>query len=166
VCYFCSLPLAAVHLFSRQAHINNLYNTTFWALVQQGGQTTTEAHATLKVPRSIVYIDALADMSLQGTFSKDKNEILFAKFGINYSNIDERFRKGSVLFREVIVCRLLWTYNLLSNFSLTAYAHGRTDAASSNSRNYHDRRWSFSNFCVGRLSERAFVDERTKVEER
>ncbi|KAF5327356.1 hypothetical protein D9619_004990 [Psilocybe cf. subviscida] len=71
----------------RQAdtHINNLYNTTFWALVQQGGQTTTGAHATLK-----------------GTFSKDKNEILFAKFGINYSNIDERFRKGSVLFREEI----------------------------------------------------------------
>ncbi len=31
------------------AHINNLYNTTFWALVQQGGQTTAEAHTTLKV---------------------------------------------------------------------------------------------------------------------
>ena len=31
------------------AHINNLYNTTFWALIQQGGQTTTEAHATLRV---------------------------------------------------------------------------------------------------------------------
>lgn len=28
----------------RQAdcHINNLYNTTFWLLVQQGGMTTTE----------------------------------------------------------------------------------------------------------------------------
>ncbi|KAG1798508.1 tRNAHis guanylyltransferase [Suillus plorans] len=34
----------------RQAdtHINNLYNTTFWALIQKGGQTTTEAHATLR----------------------------------------------------------------------------------------------------------------------
>ena len=31
------------------AHINNLYNTTFWALVQEGGETTTEAHQTLKV---------------------------------------------------------------------------------------------------------------------
>ena len=31
------------------AHINNLYNTAFWSLVQQGGQTTTEAHATLRV---------------------------------------------------------------------------------------------------------------------
>lgn len=32
-----------------QAHINNLYNTVFWALVQQGGETTTQAHATLRV---------------------------------------------------------------------------------------------------------------------
>jgi tRNA(His) guanylyltransferase len=25
-------------------HINNLYNTTFWALVKQGGLTQSEAH--------------------------------------------------------------------------------------------------------------------------
>lgn len=69
----------------RQAdtHINNLYNTTFWALVQQGGQTTTEAHSTLR-----------------GTFAKDKHEILFSRFGINYNQLDAQFRKGSVLVRE------------------------------------------------------------------
>ncbi|KAF9048836.1 Thg1 C terminal domain-containing protein [Panaeolus papilionaceus] len=69
----------------RQAdtHINNLYNTTFWALVQQGGQTTTDAHATLR-----------------GTFAKDKHEILFSRFGINYNILDARFRKGSVILRE------------------------------------------------------------------
>ncbi|KAJ3775288.1 tRNAHis guanylyltransferase-domain-containing protein [Lentinula raphanica] len=68
----------------RQAdtHINNLYNTVFWALVQQGGQTTTEAHATLR-----------------GTISKDKHEILFSRFEINYDKIDPRYRKGSVLVR-------------------------------------------------------------------
>ncbi|KAF8917554.1 Thg1 C terminal domain-containing protein [Mucidula mucida] len=68
----------------RQAdtHINNLYNTTFWALVQQGGETTTQAHATLK-----------------GTFSKDKHEILFSRFSLNYNTIDPRYRKGSVLVR-------------------------------------------------------------------
>ncbi|ESK89465.1 putative trnahis guanylyltransferase [Moniliophthora roreri MCA 2997] len=68
----------------RQAdtHINNLYNTTFWALVNQGGQTTTEAHATLR-----------------GTVSKEKNEILFSRFQINYNDIDPRFRKGSVVVR-------------------------------------------------------------------
>ncbi|KAG8935310.1 tRNA-His guanylyltransferase [Tulasnella sp. 417] len=39
----------------RQAdtHINNLYNTTFWALVQQGGMTTSEAHEKLKKPVEI-----------------------------------------------------------------------------------------------------------------
>jgi tRNA(His) guanylyltransferase len=30
-------------------HINNLYNTTFWALVQQGGMSNVEAEQRLKV---------------------------------------------------------------------------------------------------------------------
>lgn len=30
-------------------HINNLYNTTFWALVQKGGMGTMEAEELLKV---------------------------------------------------------------------------------------------------------------------
>ncbi|KIY43870.1 tRNAHis guanylyltransferase [Fistulina hepatica ATCC 64428] len=64
-------------------HINNMYNTVFWALVQRGGQSTKEAHATLK-----------------GTVSSTKQEILFSRFQINYNNIDERFRKGSVIVRE------------------------------------------------------------------
>ncbi|KAI0091233.1 Thg1 C terminal domain-containing protein [Irpex rosettiformis] len=69
----------------RQAdtHINNLYNTTFWALVQQGGQTTAQAHETLR-----------------GTVSKTKHEILFSQFGVNYNDVAERYRKGSVLVRE------------------------------------------------------------------
>ncbi|KAH6909308.1 Thg1 C terminal domain-containing protein [Coprinopsis sp. MPI-PUGE-AT-0042] len=69
----------------RQAdtHINNLYNTTFWALVLKGGQTTKEAHATLR-----------------GTFSKDKHEILHSRFGINYNTLDPRYRKGSILVRQ------------------------------------------------------------------
>ncbi|TYJ53922.1 hypothetical protein B9479_005471, partial [Cryptococcus floricola] len=63
----------------RQAdtHINNLYNTTFWALVH-GGCSTTESNRIL-----------------QGTTSKDKNEILFTRFQINYNNLPEAFRKGS-----------------------------------------------------------------------
>ena len=35
--------------------------------------------------------------------SGDKNEILFSQFGINYSKLPERFKKGSVLVREEIV---------------------------------------------------------------
>ncbi|KAG8769155.1 tRNA-His guanylyltransferase [Ceratobasidium sp. 428] len=71
----------------RQAdtHINNLYNTTFWALVQQGGMTAREAETRLK-----------------GTLSKDKHEILFQDFKINYNALPERFKKGSVLVREVL----------------------------------------------------------------
>jgi tRNA(His) 5'-end guanylyltransferase len=65
-------------------HINNLYNTTFWALVQQGGMDPREAEQRLK-----------------GTYSADKNEILFKEFGINYNNEPDCFKKGTVLYRDV-----------------------------------------------------------------
>jgi len=70
------------YLSWRQAdcHINNLYNTCFWALVQQGGMTNKEAERKLK-----------------DTLSCDKNEILFSEFGINYNNELELFRKGTVI---------------------------------------------------------------------
>ncbi|KAH7390747.1 tRNAHis guanylyltransferase-domain-containing protein [Phaeosphaeria sp. MPI-PUGE-AT-0046c] len=64
-------------------HINNLYNTTFWALVQQGGMGPREA-----------------EQKLSGTYAADKNEILFKEFGINYNNEPECFRKGTVLYRD------------------------------------------------------------------
>ncbi|VDM18149.1 unnamed protein product [Hydatigera taeniaeformis] len=64
-------------------HINNLYNTCFWNLVQRGGLTT-----------------AAAEERLRGTLSSDKNEILFSEFGINYNNEPQLFRKGTVLFRK------------------------------------------------------------------
>ncbi|KAK1923225.1 putative tRNA guanylyltransferase [Papiliotrema laurentii] len=68
----------------RQAdtHINNLQNTSFWALVDSG-MTTTEANKTL-----------------QGTDSKEKNELLFSRFGINYNNLPPMFKKGSTLVRR------------------------------------------------------------------
>ncbi|XP_066930238.1 LOW QUALITY PROTEIN: probable tRNA(His) guanylyltransferase [Clytia hemisphaerica] len=70
----------------RQAdcHINNLYNTCFWTLVNRGGLTTTEAEKKLK-----------------GTLSGDKNEMLFSEFGINYNEEPDSFKKGSVLIREL-----------------------------------------------------------------
>lgn len=68
------------YLSWRQAdcHINNLYNTAFWTLIQKGGLTTTEA-----------------EKRLRGTVSSDKNEILFKEFQCNYNNEDALFRKGS-----------------------------------------------------------------------
>jgi tRNA(His) guanylyltransferase len=64
-------------------HINNLYNTTFWALLQQGQMSNIDAEALLK-----------------GTLASDKHELLFSRFKINYNNEPEIFRKGSVVFRE------------------------------------------------------------------
>lgn len=37
----------------------------------------------------------------QRTLAKDKNEILFSRFGINYNNEPEMYKKGSVVFRDV-----------------------------------------------------------------
>jgi len=73
------------YLSWRQAdcHINNLYNTCFWCLVQQAGLTSNQA-----------------EDRLNGTVSSDKNEILFSEFNINYNNLPQMYRKGSVLIWE------------------------------------------------------------------
>lgn len=75
------------YLSWRQAdvHINNLYNTAFWNLVQAGGLT-----------------NAAAEERLRGTFSADKNELLFSEFGINYNDEPAMFRKGTILVRKRI----------------------------------------------------------------
>ncbi|XP_023244464.1 probable tRNA(His) guanylyltransferase [Centruroides sculpturatus] len=69
----------------RQAdcHINNLYNTVFWTLIQKGGLTAQQA-----------------EQRLSGTVSSDKNEILFSEFNTNYNNLPELYRKGTVIVRE------------------------------------------------------------------
>ena len=88
-------------------HINNLYNTTFWTLVQQGGMTTKEAEEALKVQSftskrlSGQHGPTGLTMTEQGTVSSDKNEILFSRFGINYNNEPEMYKKGSIVFRNV-----------------------------------------------------------------
>ncbi|XP_076594510.1 putative tRNA(His) guanylyltransferase isoform X1 [Chaetodon auriga] len=73
------------YLSWRQAdcHINNLYNTVFWTLVQKGGLTTVQAEDRLK-----------------GTIAADKNEILFSEFDINYNNEPALHRKGTTLIWE------------------------------------------------------------------
>ncbi|KAI8913540.1 tRNAHis guanylyltransferase-domain-containing protein [Gorgonomyces haynaldii] len=71
----------------RQAdcHINNLYNTCFWQLVQSKTDPKTEQEA---------------EKILKDTDSALKNELLFTKFGINYSKIEAVYRKGSTLYRK------------------------------------------------------------------
>ena len=72
------------YLSWRQAdcHINNLYNTTFWALVLKGEMSNTEAEEFLK-----------------GSISSEKNELLWSRFETNYNNEQAIFRKGSVVTR-------------------------------------------------------------------
>ncbi|KAJ2953696.1 hypothetical protein O0L34_g1313 [Tuta absoluta] len=71
----------------RQAdvHINNLYNTTFWALVLKGNLTPTQA-----------------EKRLCGTVSAEKNEILFTEFKINYNGEPEIFKRGTLLLRKSV----------------------------------------------------------------
>lgn len=73
------------YLSWRQAdcHINNLYNTCFWKLVQEKGFTPAQSQERLK-----------------GTLSSDKNEMLFQEFNINYNNLPEIYRKGTILIRS------------------------------------------------------------------
>ncbi|XP_065705130.1 probable tRNA(His) guanylyltransferase isoform X2 [Patagioenas fasciata] len=75
------------YLSWRQAdcHINNLYNTVFWMLVQRSGLTPMQAQERL-----------------QGTLAGDKNEILFSEFNINYNNEPLMYRKGTVLIWQKI----------------------------------------------------------------
>ncbi|KAJ3145705.1 hypothetical protein HDU89_006940 [Geranomyces variabilis] len=74
----------------RQAdcHVNNLYNTAFWSLVQAPTNPLTEQQA---------------QTYLKTTDSALKNELLFTRFGINYSKLPELHRKGSVLFRKPVL---------------------------------------------------------------
>ena len=83
VCY-PSLDNLKDYIAWRQAdcHINNLYNTAFWALVLKGNMTEIEA-----------------EKHLSGTISSEKNELLFSKFEINYNQLPEIYRKGSTLVR-------------------------------------------------------------------
>ncbi|KAJ1557257.1 tRNA-histidine guanylyltransferase 1-like, partial [Nowakowskiella sp. JEL0078] len=73
----------------RQAdcHINNLYNTAFWALVQDPKNPRTES---------------IAQNILKDTDSAAKNEMLFKDFNVNYNNIIPIFRKGSVILRKTV----------------------------------------------------------------
>ena len=63
-------------------HINNLYNTTFWALVEKGNLNKDQAHQKLKT-----------------TLSNEKNEILFSQFKINYNDEPIIYKKGTLILK-------------------------------------------------------------------
>ena len=64
-------------------HVNNLYNTAYWALRQRLQLSAAQAHARL-----------------DGTDSAAKHEMLWKDFGVNYNDEDAAFRKGSIILWE------------------------------------------------------------------
>ncbi|CRG94445.1 tRNAHis guanylyltransferase, putative [Plasmodium gallinaceum] len=64
-------------------HINTQYNECFWNLILKDNYTNEEAHKFLLT-----------------TQTKDKNELLFTRFNINYNNIPEIFRRGTIIIRN------------------------------------------------------------------
>ncbi|KAJ1724046.1 tRNA-histidine guanylyltransferase 1-like [Coemansia erecta] len=77
-------------------HINNMYNTCFWTLVDKGGITPKEA-----------------EKRLSGTFKKDKHELLYG-FDMNYNNELEIFKKGSVLVRDKVFVDVVDRQNVVT----------------------------------------------------
>ncbi|XP_018020199.1 uncharacterized protein LOC108676602 isoform X2 [Hyalella azteca] len=77
------------YLSWRQAdcHINNLYNTAFWGLINLRGYSNVEA-----------------DKKLSGTFSRDKRALLL-EMGIEYDEEPTIHRKGSVIYRKRVKAR-------------------------------------------------------------
>uniref|UniRef100_A0A8C9HH93 tRNA(His) guanylyltransferase n=1 Tax=Piliocolobus tephrosceles TaxID=591936 RepID=A0A8C9HH93_9PRIM len=69
----------------RQAdcHINTQYNECFWNLVLKKNYTHEEAYKFLLT-----------------TQTKEKNELLFTEFNINYNNIPIIFRRGTIIIRN------------------------------------------------------------------
>ena len=83
-------------------HINNLYNTTFWALVQKGGMDASNAQERLQVfGFNSISLVVFRLILKQGTIASEKHEILFSQFEMNYNDEADMFKKGSIIYREV-----------------------------------------------------------------
>ncbi|XP_078428091.1 tRNA(His) guanylyltransferase 2-like isoform X2 [Wolffia australiana] len=82
ICY-PKIKLVRDYLNWRQAdcHINNQFNTCFWALVKSGKSKSQ------------------AQKFLQGTQTAEKNRLL-KEFGIDYGDLPAMFRKGSCVYED------------------------------------------------------------------
>lgn len=78
-------------------HINNMYNYAFWKLVDK--RLLNEREDT-ESQRKIVKCEI--QNRLKDTDSAAKNEILFSECGINYNNLPELHKKGTVIIRQKI----------------------------------------------------------------
>eukprot|EP00388_Colpodella_angusta_P005283 GDKJ01016448.1.p1 GENE.GDKJ01016448.1~~GDKJ01016448.1.p1 ORF type:complete len:341 (-),score=79.85 GDKJ01016448.1:100-1122(-) len=81
-------------------HINNLFNTTFWTLVNELESEFKAINPEESAAKRSSRARAEAQQKLLPTFSADKNEMLFQR-GINYNNLPPVFKKGTILVREM-----------------------------------------------------------------
>lgn len=88
----------------------------------QGGMSNTDAEQELKVGYRSSKSKYRQLTLYQGTVSADKNEILFKRFGINYNNELEIYKKGTVLYRQVCATfyALFLSVSACSNTSLNS----------------------------------------------
>jgi len=82
-------------------HINNLYNTTFYALTGQYTKYPINSDSNLIIDKPKPLTAREATDRLSKTSSSDKHEILFSQYGINYNNELEQFKKGTVLLLNI-----------------------------------------------------------------
>ena len=86
-----------------------------------------------------------AEDYLKGTLARDKHEILFSKFGINYNKEPEMFKKGSVIYWDVTPASNIDTvesYDRRPNAPTTSSSDpldGKTNEDSVTSRAQSDR---------------------------
>lgn len=66
-----------------------------------GGLDAKEAEKELAVRFISKRAQKLVTDKCQGSLAADKNEILFARFKINYNNEPDIYKKGSVVWRDV-----------------------------------------------------------------
>ncbi|XP_043983907.1 probable tRNA(His) guanylyltransferase isoform X2 [Gambusia affinis] len=66
------------YLSWRQAdcHINNLYNTAFWTLIQKGGLTTTQAEDRLKISQVMLLLEPLQAYKEEGIYVQNGSQYI------------------------------------------------------------------------------------------
>ena len=68
---------------------------------ETGSQKLKEGGTKRKIPVAEGMPQTEAELRLKGTTSADKNEILWRDYGINYNDVSNLERKGSVVWREM-----------------------------------------------------------------
>lgn len=109
-------------------------------MVLQGGMSNTDAEQELKVCYCSFSSNYRQLTWYQGTVSADKNEILFKRFGINYNNELEIYKKGTVLYRQV--CPSLYVFLSVSAVLIFLYSTSWRNQSLQNHLQAKNHRWS------------------------